>query len=222
MPRKCRCAAAIAVLSVFEGTAPGIRGSRATSYTARIIEHKTIGQDRYYIVAPTAESRQTPRKVREYAVQEQKSFMSDTNQRKRGQMSSQQRKEKNKDRHDIALLERELSKARKNTEKLQQKHNMTLKENKTMKEERAALLSLVVGGKSRQQKRPAKVIERLLEPIIKVARDRLIMDYEALEKKAQRLERQVSYREKESDFLRSRLSLRLMAEKNCEVEKTKH
>ena len=137
-------------------------------------------------------------------------------------MSSQQRKEKNKDRHDIALLERELSKARKRTEKLQQKHNMTLKENKTMKEERAALLSLVGGGKSRQQKRPAKVIERLLEPIIKVARDRLIMDYEALEKKAQRLERQVSYREKESDFLRSRLSLRLMAEKNCKVEKTKH
>ena len=210
------------IVSVFEGTAPGIRGSHATSYTARIIEHKTIGQDRYYIVAPTAESRQTPRKVREYAVQEQKSFMSDTNQRKRGQMSSQQRKEKNKDRHDIALLERELSKARKKTEKLQKKHNMTLKENKTMKEERAALLSLVGGGKSQQQKKPAKAIERLLEPIIKVARDRLIMDYEALEKKAQRLERQVSYREKESDFLRSRLSLRLMAEKNCEVGKTKH
>ena len=41
------------------------------------------------------------------------------------------------------------------TEKLQKKHNMTLKENKTMKEERAALLCLVGGGKSQQQKKPA-------------------------------------------------------------------
>ena len=99
---------------------------------------------------------------------------------------------------------------------------MTLEENKTMKEERAALLSLVGGGTSQQQKKPAKAIERLLEPIIKVARDRLIMDYEALEKKAQRLERQVTYREKENDLLRSRLLLRLMAEKNCEIEKIAH
>ena len=74
-------------------------------------------------------------------------------------------------------------------------------------------MSLVGGGKSQQQKKPAKAIERLLEPITKVAHDRLIMDYEALEKKAQWLERQVSYREKENDLLRPRLSLRLMAEK---------
>ena len=74
-------------------------------------------------------------------------------------------------------------------------------------------MSLVGGGKSQQQKKPAKAIVRLLEPIIKVARDRLIIDYEALEKKAQWLERQVSYREKENDLLRPRLSLRLMAEK---------
>ena len=106
-----------------------------------------------------------------------------------------------------------MSKARKETEKLQKKHNMALEENKTMKEERAALLSLVCGGKGQQQKKPAKAIERLLEPITKVAHDRLIMDYEALEKKAQWLERQVSYREKENDLLRPWLSLRLMAEK---------
>ena len=55
-----------------------------------------------------------------------------------------------------------------------------------------------------------------------MARDRLIIDYGALEKKAQRLERQVPYREKENDSLRSRLLLRLMAEKNCEIEKIAH
>ena len=53
---------------------------------------------------------------------------------------------------------------------------MTLEENKTMKEERTALLSLVRGGKGQQQKKPAKAIKRLLGPIIKVAIDRLIMD----------------------------------------------
>ena len=45
------------------------------------------------------------------------------------------------------------------------------------------------------------------------------MDYEALEKKAQRLERQVIYREKENDLLRSRLLLRLMAEKKLRDRK---
>ena len=103
-----------AIVSVFEGTATGICGSHATSYTARVIEHRTDGQDMYYIAAPTVESRQKPRKVPEYAVQEQKSFMSDMNQRKRGQMSSQQRKEKNKNRQDIVFLETELIKVRKN------------------------------------------------------------------------------------------------------------
>ena len=92
--------------------------------------------------------------------------MSDTNQRKMGQMSSQQKKEGNKDRREKAALETKLSEARKDAEKMQKKHNKVLEENRTMKEERAALLSLVGGGKSRQQKRPAKVIERLLEPII--------------------------------------------------------
>ena len=110
-------------------------------------------------------------------------------------------------------METKLSEARKDAEKMQKKHNKTLEENRTMKEERAALLSLVRGGgKSQQQKKPAKAIERLLGPIIKVARDRLIIDYGALEKKAQRLERQVSYREKENDLLRSKLLVRLSAE----------
>ena len=112
--KRHRALMAGAIVSVFEGTATGICGSHATSYTARVIEHRTDGQDMYYIAAPTVESRQKPRKVPEYAVQEQKSFMSDMNQRKRGQMSSQQRKEKNKNRQDIVFLETELIKVRKN------------------------------------------------------------------------------------------------------------
>ena len=131
--KRCRVLTAGTIVIVFEGTAPGIRGSHATSYTARVIKHETDDQDRYYIVAPTVESQQRERRVPEYAVQEQKSFMSDTNQRKRGQMSSQQRKEKNKSRQDIAFLETELIKVGKEKEKLQKKHNMTLEENKTMK-----------------------------------------------------------------------------------------
>ena len=149
--KRCRVLTTGTIVSVFERTAPCIRGSHATSYTARVKKNLSEGQEWYYIVAPTVESRQKPRKVPEYAVQEQKSFMSDTNQRKRGQMSSQQRKEKNKNRQDIAFLETELIKVGKEKEKLQKKHNMTLEENKTMKEERAALLSLVRGDKGQQQ-----------------------------------------------------------------------
>ena len=86
--KRCRVLTTGTIVSVFERTAPCIRGSHATSYTARVIKHETDGQDRYYIVAPTVESQQRKRRVPEYAVQEQRSFMSDTNQRKRGQMSS--------------------------------------------------------------------------------------------------------------------------------------
>ena len=81
-----------------------------------------------------------------------------------------------------------------------------------MKEERAALQSLVSGKGIDSTKKPARAVLRILEPLMKVARESLAVDYSALEKQVERLGRQVSHREREVAVLLGKLRLRLSAE----------
>ena len=98
---------------------------------------------------------------------------------------------------------------------------MAMKENKTMKEERAALQSLVSGKGIDSTKKPARAVLRILEPLMKVARESLAVDYSALEKQVERLGRQVSHREREVAVLLGKLRLRLSAEERLRDRKNR-
>ena len=115
----------------------------------------------------------------------------------------------------------ELKKAKKQNKQLLQKFNMAMKENKTMKEERAALQSLVSGKGIDSTKKPARAVLRILEPLMKVARESLAVDYSALEKQVERLGRQVSHREREVAVLLGKLRLRLSAEERLRDRKNR-
>ena len=60
---------------------------------------------------------------------------------------------------------------------------------------------------------PTCAMERLIRQIISVAEQNLAVDMDGLEKESVRLRRHVSQREKEVELLRSKLRLRLSAER---------
>ena len=113
-----------------------------------------------------------------------------------------------------------MKKAKKQNKQLLQKFNMAMKENKTMKEERAALQSLVSGKGIDSTKKPARTILRILEPLMKVARESLAVDYSALEKQVERLGRQVSHREREVAVLLGKLRLVYQLRRGCAIGRT--
>ena len=178
------------LVSVFEGTKGGIRGKRAVSYMATVVSYISgLSGDGHYEVKPVVESRQT-RRVQAYSVQEQQAFMSPASQRSRYQMTSQQKREKIQNDKDRTILAAALKKEKKERAQLMRKYHMVVEDNKTLEAERAALLAcLGKGGPA-----PTRAMERLIRPIINVARQNLAVDMDGLEKESVRLRRHVSHK----------------------------
>ena len=209
------------LVMVFEGTIPGIRGPRAEAYLARTTKHiRAMDGGDFYEVEPVLGACRQVRMVPGYAVEEQKSVGS-SGQRVKGKESSLQKRARIQSDKDKTFLAAELKKAKKQNKQLLQKFNMAMKENKTMKEERAALQSLVSGKGIDSTKKPARAVLRILEPLMKVARESLAVDYSALEKQVERLGRQVSHREREVAVLLGKLRLRLSAEERLRDRKNR-
>jgi hypothetical protein len=203
------------LVSVFEGTKGGIRGKRAVSYMATVVSYISgLSGDGHYEVKPVVESRQT-RRVQAYSVQEQQAFMSPASQRSRYQMTSQQKREKIQNDKDRTILAAALKKEKKERAQLMRKYHMVVEDNKTLEAERAALLACL----GKKGPAPTRAMEKLIRPIINVARQNLAVDMDGLEKESVRLRRHVSHREKEVELLRSKLRLRLSAEKKMRDRK---
>ena len=209
------------LVMVFEGTIPGIRGPRAEAYLARTTKHiRAMDGGDFYEVEPVLGACRQVRMVPGYAVEEQKSVGS-SGQRVKGKESSLQKRARIQSDKDKTFLAAELKNAKKQNKQLLQKFNMAMKENKTMKEERAALQSLVSGKGIDSTKKPARAVLRILEPLMKLARESLAVDYSALEKQVERLGRQVSHREREVAVLLGKLRLRLSAEERLRDRKNR-
>ena len=178
------------LVSVFEGTKGGIRGKRAVSYMATVVSYISgLSGDGHYEVKPVVESRQT-RRVQAYSVQEQQAFMSPASQRSRYQMTSQQKREKIQNDKDRTILAAALKKEKKERAQLMRKYHMVVEDNKTLEAERAALLACL----GKKGPAPTRAMEKLIQPIINVARQNLAVDMDGLEKESVRLRRHVSHK----------------------------
>ena len=206
------------LVNVFEGTAGGIRGKRAVSYLAKVVNYISgLGCDGHYEVKPVVESQKT-RRVPAYSVQVQQSFMSPGSQRAKHQMTSQQKRKNIQNDKERTALAAALKAEKKERAKLMRKYHMIMEDNKTMKAERAALLACLGKKGSRA---PTRAMEQLIRPIINVARQSLAVEMESLEKESKRLGRHVTHREREVDFLRSKLQLRIAAEERLRDRKNR-
>mgnify|MGYP001449885770 CR=1 FL=1 len=178
------------LVSVFEGTKGGIRGQRAISYMAKVVSYISgLSGDGIYEVKPIVEFKKV-RRVPAYSVQEQQAFMSPASQRSRYQMTSQQKREKVKNHRDRTILVAALKKEKKERAQLMRKYHMVVEDNKTLEAERAALLACL----GKKGPAPTRAMEKLIRPIINVARQNLAVDMDGLEKESVRLRRHVSHK----------------------------
>ena len=82
------------------------------------------------------EGRQQERAVPAYALSKSTSWLADTAQRIRGQVSSQQKKAKVQGDRERLFLEKELAQAKKEAAALLKKHKLSMQENKVLAAER--------------------------------------------------------------------------------------
>ena len=179
---------------VDEGTKGGVIGRRAVPFFAVVSSHRS--GCRYGVTPFTA--RQHERAVPAYALSKSSSFLADTAQRSRGQMTSQQKKAKVQGERDRVALAQELARVKKESATLLKKHHLTLRENAVLAAEREAL-SRVADSKG-----VAKG-STLMDRVIKSVRQEMASKEELYEKESRRLKRNVSHREKMIDKLGERL-----------------